>query len=1162
MIARRLAAISAVGVLLHCGGARAFELPPVCASAAAAPAGTSTTPIPDLRRRVEALSETDPNAAVSLLCATIPRVARQYGEQSAELGWWVKSLTMPMIAYMDRFAEALPLLAFAQPLLERADGPQGEELADIHVAYAWIYQRQGRLSDAAAAWRRALAIRARYPGAQKVELQKALVGLALTELSLGELRDARTNIERAHGILVEYHEEVSEAAAAIENVMTNLAFREERFLEARQHAEAQLAIEKQLSASIAQLVPGYVFLGQILDRLDDFAGSEAASREAIRLAETEHGGPLQRHHLTALTQLAQLLNTRDRPQEALPLAERAVELGEKTLGPDAPRLVRVLQTLADTHRALGELPEAWHLYQRIGAIVDHSKADVELPVLVGYYRGLAGLQLDLGNVDDAAAAVDAGLEATRSEPALALQRAYLLATQAQIVARTDPAAGLARFAQARRLFELRLPAAHPAILRVVSESCALEIEARRATPDCREAERWVARSAGIEPSLRAAVYANLSELSETQHRLAMSSRYAESAVAAAEGLGTPQPLWRAYFRAASVLRARGQTDLGVFFGKRALGQIERERERFAGEDERFDRGFLRDKIVVYRAVADWLLDAGRIDEAIDVMHLMKEQEFAQFVSRAPPARTLGAEPGLTPRELALDSSYAGVLPPRSTAGAEIDRLSRMEDSNRITSSERERLAALSERVRRLEAQTAERIHEFLNRNGASRAAAPRPERPIYAARLREEIALAPPRTAIAYYLLAEHRLRLLIATHDSQREVSAPVDAQSLQRDIGRFLDRISRREDVTADARRLYALLAQPLDTLARREGITRLELWLDGPLRYVPFESLLADDGYLADRYAIETITHATREPAPHGAPPAPHGVPSSPHGSPSSPHDAPSSPQDASPGALSVRELGAPLNVRGLGATLSVRGLGAPLSVRGLGVTRAVAGFPALPGMADELCYVVRGPIAGLTAMTAACAQPPERRGALDGEGFADGEFTIARLEALLKPPHAFEVLHLGTHFSLRPGNVNRSFLLLGDGTRLTLDALNGFDFSGLDIVTLSACQTAVGGGLTDDGREIEGLSTLVEQRGARHVVATLWQVEDVSTSELMHVMYGRLATSEARAGSAAPPAPMDVAAALQQAQHAVRELTVNGKHPYAHPFYWAGFVVSGD
>jgi len=427
----------------------------------------------------------------------------------------------------------------------------------------------------------------------------------------------------------------------------------------------------------------------------------------------------------------------------------------------------------------------------------------------------------------------------------------------------------------------------------------------------------------------------------------------------------------------------------------------------------------------------------------------------------------------------------------------------MQDKQRITTFERERLAALARREREREGETARRLREFLRHHGASSSAARvRSTRRIDADRLREEIAVVPAHTAIAYYLLTEKRLRILIATHDFQSEIDTPVDARSLRREIGRFLEQISLREDVTGTARALYAVLGRPLDEVARRQGVTRLALWLDGSLRYVPFGALLSDDGYLADRYAVQMITQR---------------------------------------GSRSSADL------RVSGASSSP----APPIVRGLGVTRAVAGFPALPGMADELCYVVRGPIAGLTETSPACSQPPARRGALDGEGFADKEFTSERLESLLHPPHAFTVLHLGTHFSLRPGNVNRSFLLLGDGTRLTLDALSALDFSGLNVVTLSACQTAVGGGESDDGREIEGLSSIVQERGARHVVATLWQVEDASTAELMRALYERLENPAA-----------DLAAALEDAQREMRARVEGGIHPYAHPYYWAGFVVSGE
>src|SRR5262249_16027579 len=265
-----------------------------------------------------------------------------------------------------------------------------------------------------------------------------------------------------------------EAAAAIENVFTNLALREENFVDAKAHAEHQIAIEKKLQAGIGQFVPGHVVLGEILQPLGGFAGGGAAARGANRLSESDNG-PLQRHQFTALTQLGALINARGRPSDALEFAQRAVEVGERTLGPDAPRLVRALQSLADTERALGRLSEAWHLYERIGQIVEKSHNDIELPVLVTYYRGLAGLLLDLGNVDDATVALNAGLSAAAAEPAPAPQGGYLRATVGQASSQRDALASRTEYDEALQLFLSRLPQTHRTILNVVNQLCALDI---------------------------------------------------------------------------------------------------------------------------------------------------------------------------------------------------------------------------------------------------------------------------------------------------------------------------------------------------------------------------------------------------------------------------------------------------------------------------------------------------------------------------------------------------------------------------------------------------------------------------------------------------------------------------------------------------------------
>jgi CHAT domain-containing protein len=329
-----------------------------------------------------------------------------------------------------------------------------------------------------------------------------------------------------------------------------------------------------------------------------------------------------------------------------------------------------------------------------------------------------------------------------------------------------------------------------------------------------------------------------------------------------------------------------------------------------------------------------------------------------------------------------------------------------------------------------------------------------------------------------------------------QRQYDVAVNAAGLQRDIGQFLAAIARREDVAASARKLYDTVAKPVDLAAERAHAKRLVLWMDGALRYLPFAAL--DDGkhLLVEKYALQSYSVS-----------------------------------DA------------------LGVSPRAARASKPLYVRGLGVTQAVAGFDALPALADELCDVVRGPIAGLTQHGSACTNLTTGNGALPGAGFADSAFTEARLRSVLLESKDYSVLHIGTHFSLRPGNSLRSFLLLGDGSQLKLSDISQLSFAGIDLVTLSSCQTGLGGAVSDDGSEIEGLSAIVQRGGARQVIASLWQVEDKSTASLMRQLYEALITTDG-----------DGAKALQHAQLTLRASVIDGQQPYAHPFYWAGFTTS--
>jgi CHAT domain-containing protein/tetratricopeptide (TPR) repeat protein len=1068
----------------------AFVLPPSCAAVAMTP--DAKTPIRQLRLRVERENESDPAAAFAILCTTIPRVALEYGEHSAELAWWTASLATPLIAYMDKYDEALPVLEFARPILEKRYGRYGEPLGDIHVAYAWTYFRQGRLAEAGAAWEEALEVRERLPGKKKIELQKVLVGLAQVQLAQRKFDLAAANLQRAHVILVENRDTVSEAGAAIESALTAVAFRQERFEAARQHAVETLRIEGQLQGGAAQLVPAYALLGRILERLDEYEQAEEALRHAVALAEGMQG-PLQRHHFSALYQLAALLDERHRAAEAREVAVRALKIGESTLGMTAPRLVPVLQVLGDAEYQLGDLPAALRRFERAAAIISADRASVETSWLVDYYRDLGALRLSLGDSVEAEQTLSAGLAVAAEDPTLAVERARLLFDHSRVENELGKA-NAGELVQAATLLRTKLPESHPSILRVLNELCGRELATPAAAPNCEEIENRLGRAPDSQPDLRAEVYGNQSRLAAARLDTVAARRYAVRAVAAAETTGMPQPLSQAYYQLATVLHSRSETTLGIFFGKQAIAQIERERSHFVGDDRRFDRGFLRDKVSAYRGVADWLLELGRIDEGLAVLNLMKSEELTDFGVRVAQGSEHGVE--LTDDESVLMDRYSHAVQSDQASGAELSRLSGLDEASRISPAEQERLRMLLAGKSAAENERAARI-EGLLRGGSNAQAGEASRRAIDAPALAMAARSFGADTAFAVYLLTEHHLRVLVTARGAQEEFRIPVDKTQLQRDIGHFLDDIAQRRDATVLAAKLYDVIARRVDEFAAQHRVHRLALWLDGSLRYVPIAALYDGRGYLLDKYVIQMYAPASAS--------------------------APTVPAPARSG---------------------------PSLVRGLGLTQAISGFPALPAVADELCYVVRGPIEGLHSSSEACATPSSGKGALQGEGFADSAFTEQRLKDLLAGPRDFSVLHIGTHFRLRSGNALRSFLLLGDGSKLTLDAIGALDFTAIDVVTLSACETGLGGARTDDGREIEALSALVQRRGAGQVIASLWQVEDVSTAQLMRALYTSFSATHG-----------DAALGLQQAQHALRRISRNG-NSYANPYYWAGFSVSGS
>ncbi|MBM0745035.1 CHAT domain-containing protein (plasmid) [Phormidium sp. CLA17] len=171
-----------------------------------------------------------------------------------------------------------------------------------------------------------------------------------------------------------------------------------------------------------------------------------------------------------------------------------------------------------------------------------------------------------------------------------------------------------------------------------------------------------------------------------------------------------------------------------------------------------------------------------------------------------------------------------------------------------------------------------------------------------------------------------------------------------------------------------------------------------------------------------------------------------------------------------------------------------------------------------------------------------------GGFSGSKFLNQSFNFRALRDNLI---AHKILHIATHGKFVSGRPEDSFLVLGSGEKLTIPEIKTLqDLNNIHLVVLSACETALGGA-DQDGVEISGLSSYFLSNGAKAVIASLWSVNDASTSVLMYEFYRTLAASTAKK-------PMTKTEALRQAQLSLIREGGN----FARPFYWAPFILIGN
>lgn len=166
--------------------------------------------------------------------------------------------------------------------------------------------------------------------------------------------------------------------------------------------------------------------------------------------------------------------------------------------------------------------------------------------------------------------------------------------------------------------------------------------------------------------------------------------------------------------------------------------------------------------------------------------------------------------------------------------------------------------------------------------------------------------------------------------------------------------------------------------------------------------------------------------------------------------------------------------------------------------------------------------------------------------EGELFKEKNATKAHFKANATK---FSMLHLAMHAVVNNNNKAPQATLLFSGNNeedyLNLNDIYNLDLN-IDLTTLSACNTAYG--KIDPVEGVMSLSRAFQYAGSKATVTSLWKVPDKATSIIMKQFYNNLKDGDSKS-EALKNAKLDYIKTTED---------VNLKHPY----YWAGFVLTGD
>lgn len=565
--------------------------------------------------------------------------------------------------------------------------------------------------------------------------------------------------------------------------------------------------------------------------------------------------------------------------------------------------------------------------------------------------------------------------------------------------------------------------------------------------------------------------------------------------------------------AMAVSRRLGNGRAAIFYGKQSVNNFQELRGAARVRDHEIQRNYLRTIRGSYEELTEALLEEGLDEQAVQVLNLYQDQQFFDFDRAALSAGRVG----FTEREQGFVNHYMAAGEKVGEAGARAEDLRRELVGQQPSAEEATRLSKLQEELEKAKGDSLAVLKEAETEFARPPDAKDQAKGVTDVSKMQGTLGKLdekPQQKAVALYTLTgTDRFYVLLVTPDGLEVFSRPVKAAALNASVERLYAFLRRPGfPVYKPSAALYDIIFKATST--RRAGV-RLEaelerrkpdvlLWsLHGALNYISVAALYDANRrqYLVERYQNVVFTRAD--------------------------------------GKRLMRESRAWTSGIGFGKASAsrVRCDEEPQTLDGVGVRSP--GLGPLRFVPQELSTIFLG--------------RQGRPALVPGRVLLEGEFNRDAMLDSLKGKNV-PLVHISSHFCFRSGDAENSFLLLGDDKQFPLFEMKEHRdlFQGVDLLVLSACQTAALRPSSKTGREVDSLAELSQRLGAGSVIATLWDTTDAGAGKLMIEFY--------RLRKESPL--LSKAELLRRAQLSL--LRGETRHPAVnlkHPSYWSTFVLYG-